>query len=205
MARYKCPLCGCAFLKHASVLYHINKDHKFEPYKIKCGIQGCPAEYVNTEGLRTHIRRKHKDKISEYETTSINQGYGNDFEGSQNEEGIQEEHHYLTSKEAMKKSSARYILKVWEIHRLPQKTVNELIKDTRHLYKEVMHHYQEETRNVLEAVGVDTSESNPELYCHLDIEALPDPFEGLETQHFQRQYFLDKFGLIVSLYIYVCT
>ena len=198
-SRYKCPLCSNGFVRYLSVLSHIKRDHRFEPYYIKCGIDGCPAGYANVEGLRSHIRRKHKQESFEISTDQIMDSSDGmvSTDETMTHMATPNADSQMSAKEATKKASARFILKAREVHRLPQMTINEMIRYVNQLYGYVMHQYQQETRTVLEAAGVDVSSCD--IYQQLDKEALPDPFKELETEYAQKQYFREEFGLIVCL------
>ena len=148
------------------------------------------------EGLRSHIRRYHKEESFEISTDQIMDSSDGmvSTDETMTHMATPNADSQMSTKEATKKASARFILKAREVHRLPQMTINEMIRDVNQLYG---YQYQQETRTVLEAAGVDVSSCD--IYQQLDKEALPDPFKELETEYVQKQYFREEFGLIVFL------
>lgn len=99
------------------------------------------------------------------------------------------------STEECKRSAALFLLKVREVKRLPQDTIDTLIEDSKYLFGMVLQDHSDMTRKLLEAGGVDVS-AIPGMAPHLDNP--PNPFQGLETEHLQNKYFLNNLGLLVS-------
>lgn len=100
-----------------------------------------------------------------------------------------------TSMEKLKRSAALFILKVREVKRLPQDTIDTLVEDTKDLFGMMLQDNSDMTRKLLEGGGVDIS-AIPNLATHLDNP--PNPFQGFETEHLQNKYFLKNLGLLVS-------
>ena len=205
MPGFKCPLCSIAYPKRSAVLWHIKRDHKFEPFKMKCGIDGCPMVYSNVNGLSAHIVRKHQrtdqreENLTLVDTTDESGMMENDLSLS---EDITVSNKELTiSQESMQKASAMFILKMKELHRLPQKAIDSIIQGTKELYEDVFMKYQPETKAVLEAYGVNII-NNPQIYQHLQNE-VTDPFDGLKTAYSLIKYFKEKLSFEVSQ-IYIC-
>lgn len=61
--RYICPRCkDFAATNFRSVFRHVRRKHSFEPnFMIKCGIDGCQANYKKMDSWNQHIYRHHRD------------------------------------------------------------------------------------------------------------------------------------------------
>ena len=61
--------CSLSFVLSAltlgALVSHIAMQHASQPnFKVICGINGCPDEYMKIDSYRKHLRRKHPDEMS---------------------------------------------------------------------------------------------------------------------------------------------
>lgn len=90
---------------------------------------------------------------------------------------------------------ALFILKACEIHKIPQSLMNSLLGD--------ISTYVDMTKSrLMHNVGVALRENGicmeDELLAISNSPDVTDPFDGLHSEHLQRQYFIQHFNLVVS-------
>ena len=89
-----------------------------------------------------------------------------------------------------KQSSALFILKMKEIHRLSQVAVDGIVEGSRDVFNHAVGRLYAGVRSKLAALGID------EMTVE-DVFSLNDPFKGLETQHLQEKCFKEDLDLVV--------
>ena len=202
MPRFLCPKCNYSSRRLTSILWHIQRDHRFESIVLKCGISGCPKEYRNVGSFKKHLQRHHPTMLPSLAQDNSSQEEAvteYDQEGPSNLTPLKDDdrqHQPGTNK--YKRSAALFLLKAREVKRLPQDTLDTIVEDGKDLFSMVLHDHSGMTRNLLERGGVDIS-AIPGLATHL--ENPQNPFQGLETEYLQTKYFRNNLGLLVSSYI----
>lgn len=206
MPRHLCPQCKCYSATHlTSILWHIQRDHRYESLSLKCGISGCPKSYKNVTSFKTHLQRYHPQMLTrqpEEHTSSTSYNINDDSMLDDEEQPespttcLQDEGTAanMTEDEQMR-SAALFILKAREVSKLPQDTVDSLVQDTKDLFGMVIQQHNERTRKLIEQAQISLS-MIPGMVNHL--ESSQNPFQGLETEYLQTKYFCSELGLVVS-------
>lgn len=94
----------------------------------------------------------------------------------------------------LQRSSALFLLKLKEHHRVSQEAINDIVEDSRGLFVHQMERLKAGIRAKLAAEGLDPhSFGLDEVY-----KEMMDPFSGINTFFLQEKYYRDEFNLIVS-------
>lgn len=93
----------------------------------------------------------------------------------------------------IRNSGARFLLKTREQYRIPQSTLNSIISDFRGLWMLSIGSMKRKVQELVESNEFDTSSL---MRCFDDL----FPFESLETEHRQLQYYKTHFNYLVSPY-----
>ena len=189
LVRYSCPVCETFTTRSIkSILWHIEKDHLNEPYSIRCFMDNCPKQYKNVRSLKTHIRRKHSQLEITQEVTHIDNGDDSIQTIDNNPEEMDTET-ATSSEEVLKRTGALFILKMREVHCLPQSTIDSMLSDTVQMCSSVVDDLKKKIKNKIQS-------EVPELDTIL-VEDLCDPFAEINTLYKQTKYFKEEFNLQV--------
>lgn len=133
----ECSLCSAKLLNRAYLLQHIRQAHSHRPgFNIICGFSGCQRTFQTFGNYRNHVYGFH----CENETLSVNNpplpvegGFDVDMPGIDSlENEVPNGDHTDTnscSHVSRKDSEVLWILKVQEKHKLPQATLEGILKD----------------------------------------------------------------------------
>lgn len=95
--------------------------------------------------------------------------------------------------EERKRSAAAFLLKLREICRVSEKSVNEIMEGSFSLFNEAFMILKAEISSLVCLAGVNTSQIDG-----FQSMQLPNPFVGLETIYKQDRYFKQHFKYVVS-------
>ena len=93
-----------------------------------------------------------------------------------------------------KKVSALFILKAKEVHKISQSSLNELLQDVTTVVEQKISLLKTDISCSLASKGI---EMDAELQSLFYKPELVKPFQGLETEFFQKKFFRESFGLVV--------
>ena len=187
--------CFCAFqapdLKH--FLKHIRQAHSQKPgFQIVCGLSGCPRTFRKFEVFRNHVYGFHTDEESIPQVPSHSNNSEDEHEFSE-----LEEFENIESIDPKKKAAATWILKVQELYKLPQSTMDCILKDTTGFIQDILVDVFDDVELRLREAGVDSA-------ILADLSGLFDsssrhanPFAGLENQYSQLNFYKKAFNLKV--------
>ena len=96
---------------------------------------------------------------------------------------------------AQHRSSASFILKMKETHRLSQAAIDDIVEGCQGLFSLTIQRVKCSIKAKLADAGIDPADV-PNLDCVFS--DITDPFDGLETYYKQESYFRKEFGFIVS-------
>ena len=102
-----------------------------------------------------------------------------------------------TDAECIRRTSALFLLKMKEKHRLTQVAINSIVEESRGLFYQTM----ERVRAAIQAKRADKGIDENIIDFDDIFESTVDPFRGLETCYLQEKYFNDQLGLAVSTII----
>lgn len=187
-----CQLCSFKAPSLTYLLKHIRQVHAHRPgFQITCGISGCPRIFRTFEVFRNHVYGFHTD----VETVQRLHTTGDDDESpdSPMDEQIPQESSSVSRKEA----AATWILKVQELCKLPQSTMEVLLGDVTGFIQDLLTDLYEDIKQALAAAGINSSsiQGFPEMFDKSSKYACP--FAGLETQHLQLKFYKKAFNFIV--------
>lgn len=90
--------------------------------------------------------------------------------------------------EDIKRQSALFILKMKEHQRLSQVAIDDIVENAKHLFEMTVEHAESGIRAKLAEAGVDVDL----LPSTSLLEDIRDPFQGLQTCHYQEKYFVEN-------------
>lgn len=191
----QCQLCvtKAPDLKH--LLKHIRQVHAHQPgFKLCCGLSGCPRMFTTFEVFRNHVYAVHTDDevISipmpeEHPTEEINDPLlddDNDLSAGQ------------SVRQSRKKAAAIWILKIQEVYKLPQSTMENILTDVTGFIEDMLTELYEDVVSFLAEAGVEVSSvaGLSDLF-----RSHANPFAGLQTQFTQLKFYIDALNLVVSV------
>lgn len=202
---YECTICNKHARKSlAGILRHIREVHRHFQGTVRCGIQGCPSTAKSYESLRQHMYKKHKAILKEGQERLGNEeqhlpqqqehddnediGTCNNTMEEQGEDTRTDEHPSL--------QAAQFILKTRDGRRITQVALDGILQDTKSFIECSLDTLEVTVVEKLEESGMRGDEicSIRDLFS-----SLKNPFEGLETQYRQEQFFEQHFNYVVSL------
>ena len=201
---YKCEQCSfvCSsigdLLWHFRVVNHIN-------FHCHCCFEGCSAEFSTAAAFKSHVYCNHYERAAEKQTLSAS----NSLEQSTSEDppmetnvpirdpNLQADLDRLTGKDVVdqKRASALFLLKLKEIHRVPQVAVDSIVSGSQEIFQQTVQRLRAGVQQKLAAAGVDVDTAQ-DIGCVFD--ELSDPFTGLESEYKQAQYMTKEFNIFVS-------
>ena len=201
-SRFTCSICQSFTARnYLAVIRHIGSVHSHEPrFMITCGIEGCIRKYKSYRRFRDHIFNSHSEtvpndthgNIDEQPQSQDSSNYDADTDviGNDSTTTAQDDDPPLLHNKAM------FILKLKEERRLTQVAIDGLIDDVSTLLEEVLSLKKDINcclqlqQNVPEHVGCAINEV-------FSSRMIKSPFEGLQSAHLQKKYFINNFHLVV--------
>ena len=98
-----------------------------------------------------------------------------------------------------KRTSALYLLKMKEVHRLSQVAVDDIVEGSQSVFNHVVHRIRAKVHSKLAAIVIDETKLD-DVFSDLS-----DPFTGLETRHKQEKCFREEFNLVVCNPSYIAV
>ena len=200
-----CPLCESFAAPHMKgVVRHIGLMHSHESgFRVTCGVGGCTCLYTKFSSYKKHMYTKHRDVLCvSTERCSSNMADSSLVVSTMpvgEEELDEEEHHpYIAQRD---RSTALFILKAREIHKIPQSSLDHLLGDISTYVDMIKSRLMDNVAVSLRRRGISMEDDLQAITNSPDVS---DPFNGLHSEYLQRQYFIKHFNLVVSvLYSYV--
>lgn len=176
-----CSYCNfkCREDQQSQFLKHLVNSHSNEPnFHIYCNYENCTRSFEKVKTLQKHWQRDHAfQENPDIETEENNQEDLAHFD--EEREKVTLQHH-----------AAKFLLATKEGGRITQKALDSVKESTQSL----VDGYLENIRNTLETK---LRENDPEFRLTeemKDLFAEENLFEGLETEHRQRAYYLQNFN-----------
>ena len=199
-----CPLCeSFAAPNIKGVVRHIGLVHAHEAsFRITCGVDGCTRTYRKFFSYKKHMYVKHRDVLNIVNRERSPLVENSDSMGSPGaflEGECEDQGSYVTQH---RRSTALFILKAREVHKIPQSSLDYLLGD--------ISNFMDANRSrLLHKIAVALRERG----IHMEDELLvlsssPDvtnPFDGLHTEYLQQQYFIEHFNLVVGMPLCAAT
>ena len=136
----------------------------------------------------------HTDAESTSKPVSSTDGIGNEFEDDVTNPSFQQS----SPPSSRMKAAATWILMIQETFKLPQSSMELILKDVTGFIQDMLVNLFDEVTSVLTNAGIDSS-SVPglsSLFSSTSVYAAP--FAGLEMQHLQMRYYKESLGFVVS-------
>lgn len=213
---YRCNLCvGYQAVSLRQLLNHMSRNHKSDPnFHVLCGIDGCARTYRVFFSFRNHIVHKHSlaynTTVSDHEAeqdVNLNGEFPGPEQPGEQEDiaDIAEEPFDIANEgKQLQRASALSILQFKEKGRVPQTVVDLFVKNNTELVQNVVDVLKLGVKNRLSASGLDI-EAIPGLNeIFNDDSTVRSPFNGLENERQQHQFYLDNLGLVVSSKLIQC-
>ena len=191
-----CQLCSFKAPDLKYLLKHIRQVHAHKPgFQIVCGLSSCPKRFGNFEVFRNHVydfHTNHETVVPQTSSLSNEEELCN--ESPENENSYEECSH------SKKIRVATWILKVQETYKLPQSTMESILKDTTGLIQDLLIDIRDDVESCLTNAGVNFSNVSglSELFDSSSLYA--NPFSGLDNQYSQLKFYKDKLNLVVCYY-----
>ena len=179
------------------VVCHIGVVHSLEPgFRVTCGVDGCTKSYVKFVSYKKDVYVRHRDAWSVDQRECDISLPGSETircdspmtEGNDKEESVAQ----------LQRSSALFILKAREIHKIPQTSLDSLLGDISTFIDVIRSRLLQSITEELKEKRIDMEQDLLALSNSPDI---ANPFDGLHTEYLQHQYFIKYFNLVVSINI----
>ena len=157
-----------------------------------CGIRGCTRTYHNFHSFRKHLRRVHLETVIEERLP------GDELQSMEIDDSHSRESSPEDQRGFEQKSSALFLLKTREVHKVSQLALNQLTADFATMSASELETLKGNVFASLRAAGI-TPEEVGGLSKAFSESRLADPFGGLLTEFQQRKYYKQNLNLVVSL------
>lgn len=188
----RCQLCGSRVPDLKYLLKHIRQVHAHRPgFQITCCISGCRRKYRTFEVFRNHVYELHSETepIIMQTSTPVTEDIPVPTDDEPQDEPI------VNTRDSIKKCAAVWILKVQETYKLPQSTMELILKDVTGLFQDILvdlfneHVLTNSSINHTDINGLSALFSENSIYAR--------PFAGLETQYSQLKFYREEFNFVV--------
>ena len=199
------------------LLHHIGKVHGNSNFFLESNGTRCATTFTNFHAYKRHLRKKHREVISNTEATEgifeeqleenadVGESTGSSIPVSYPDEGnlsdYSREQTETCESQAkdLNKEVALWILKLKEGRKLTQLAVDEILSDVTELTTNIVSHLCQELHDALRPLAFSSSDianfdsifSEDSLYAN--------PFRNLHTQHLQMSYYRKHFNFVVSI------
>ena len=191
-----CPLCeSFAAPSMKGVVRHIGLVHSHEfGFRVTCGVGGCTRSYTKFSSYKKHMYVKHRDTLGvSTRQRSPDMTASSLVLSAFQEDEEEEEQPYCAERD---RSTALFILKACEIHKIPQSSLNHLLSDISTYIDMTKTRLMYNVGITLRQKGI-TMEDELRAICNSP--DVTDPFNSLHSQYLQTQYFIKHFNLVVSM------
>lgn len=178
------------------ILRHMAAVHAHDPtFHTICGIEECPRTYTNFS-FKRHLYRKHRGVLDLMPVSpDVVMTVSDDIEDGSSSCEVN------ATEIDEKKESALFIMKAKTVHKVSQSALSGLLDDFSSMLERKIGFIQEGVEKITNNMPAENQTSIAKLFQEPSIST---PFIGLETQHFQEKYFVEKLGLLVSLQVGIC-
>ena len=181
-----------------AVVRHVGAVHGHDAvFRVCCGVQGCPRTYCNFHSYKKHMYMKHRDLLEvctqEQEPAASNVDDQGDSLYFDPRSPLNVSPPALLQNE--KRSSALFLMKTKEINKVSQTCLDGLVEDVTLLLQSKVRTLEAEISCALHHKGV---EMDSELTSIFHRQEIVTPFQGIETEFFQKKFYRENFGLVVS-------
>lgn len=199
---FRCPMLECNFISSTPVewLAHLRRIDHQQQFNISCCIEGCSSSesFVTFAAIKSHIYRKHigirKRHNVDQDDATVDVDTCTDFATGIDDDTEADMNRLLgTDLQQQKRESALFIMKMKEVRRLSQVSVDAVILGSKALFDSTVTRLQAGVRQKLSQIGVDAQVADEVFH------ELKDPFTGLETEYLQSKYITKEFNIVVSI------
>ena len=216
-----CQLCGLLSPDLRSYISHVRQVHTKDPnFSLTCEIRECSQQFSTFGAFNSHVYRAHRDSLGLGMTSanddaadqySIEEPTSSTLSATQSSfpvlhcfgnhelpEDLQYDIWHLlgVDQQQEQREAAKFLLKLKEICRVSEHTVNEVVTGYRRLFAHSLRIVKASVKDSLGNAGVNMSDINGLEEAFADV---PDVFKGLHTSYLQEKYFRDHFNLHVSI------
>ena len=186
-------------------LQHLRLFHAHQPtFHLTCGIQGCQRTFFKFRTFENHVSLMHREEqhhIDEQDNEDmlpdndhINLDGDDDTDANEINISNTSEPTFMT----LQKSSALMLLKMKEVHKLTQVTLQGIIDDVTGLCQNRLSAIHSAVNLAITNAGFSPSDINGLNDIFDSGNEFGQPFIGLETQHQQFKFYKENFKLVVS-------
>ena len=190
-----CQLCEFTSPNLTYLLKHTRHVHSHQPgFQVTCGLSGCQRTFRNFSVYRNHVYEFHGEL--EPIITHLASPILDEPEHMDDSEDILV--NQCLSGHQRKRRAATWILKVQEQHKLPQSTMEEILRDVTGLFQDTLSDLQQQVCTRISAAGIDLNQVPGLAELFQDQSEFATPFMGLETQYLQLKFYKENFNFVVS-------
>uniref|UniRef100_A0A1X7TFD3 Uncharacterized protein n=1 Tax=Amphimedon queenslandica TaxID=400682 RepID=A0A1X7TFD3_AMPQE len=202
---FQCPMCIFICSTPNEWLCHLRNAAHEQAFSVSCCFEDCShnSPFATFAGLKSHVYRAHlkSDEVPQEDDSDICTR-GNEDTLDYDAHTVLDEsmldadiNHLLeVDSQQTKRESALFIMRLREVKRLSQSSVNDVICGCRTLFSHTMTRLHASIRQRLAETGSDADVTDI-------FEEIEDPFLGLDTTFLQEKYINKEFNVLVSAYI----
>lgn len=181
------------------LLNHKKRFHGSDPnFHVICGVNGRCKTYRKFVSYRNHLIRKHNITRQNNCEANIDNGELLDEEDDPLFDPEQEELDRSLNEEDIRRLNALGLLKFKEMGRVPQTVVNTFVESSTQIVQNSIDLLRSGVLEKLFASGVDDTTINDVRELFKD-GFIRHPFQGIDKEPLQYQYYKENFSLVVSL------
>ena len=194
----QCQICHAVLPSLKFLLKHVRQVHAHKPgFNITCCLSGCTRVFRTFEVFRNHVYDIHSEAEAVVLQDACRSEIGDALDdGDPSMTG--EDNHEPFSHNARKIATATWILKVQETYKLPQSTMELILKDITGFVQDMLVDLYEDVCTTLSNAGIDCTAVAGLSSLFGSDSAFATPFAGLESNHCQMKFYKESLGLVVS-------
>lgn len=204
---YRCPLCsrfaGCSL---KVIIGHLGIVHAHEAgFHVQCAKEGCPRSYKNFYSYKKHMYHKHRDLLNDFApaeavpdtSVSLLESFSSIDTLDEFEEGEDDGSNFTDSSSSLQERQRRaalLALKTRHVHKVAQSSIPGVMCDFSTLLESTVRGLKLKVTQAIQ-----NSELKSEVEKIFDTPDVIDPFGGLDNEYRLKQYYSEKFLLVVSV------
>ena len=193
-----CPLCSFMVPSLMYLLKHVREVHAHRPgFCITCCLGGCRKQFRKFEVYRNHVYDFHTDSEPVIQCSTFQDQDDPDHWLNCETDSFNDPEMTSSILYSKKRAAATWILKVQEMYKLPQSTMEQILKDVTGFFQNILMDLHDELKSILSNSGIDHTllQGFDQLFSANSF--YTNPFLGLETQHAQLKYYKESLNFVV--------
>ena len=158
---------------------------------------GCQKQFRKSEVYRNHVYDFHTDSDPVIQSSTFQDQDNPDHLLNCETDSFHDPEMTSSILYSKKRAAATWILKVQEMYKLPQSTMEQILKDVTGFFQNILMDLHDELKSILSNSGADHTQLKGFDQLFSANSFYTNPFLGLETQHGHLKYYKESLNFVV--------